>query len=116
MKNGSDNAFPKQTMSIGTLSIASGWSGGNSWLIKSGNIVECYVEITGGTLSSGWNTVATLPSGFRPYSYFDSIQDDNGRDSFCTVKVTSGDGYIQVYKTSTTSNNLRLHFSFIAYR
>lgn len=101
---------------IGTLSIARGWSGNNSYLVKSGNIVECYVEVTGGTLSSGWNTVATLPSGFRPYSYFDSIQDDNGRDSFCTVKVTAGEGYIQVYKTSTTSNNLRLHFTFIAYR
>lgn len=100
---------------VGSLSIASGWSGSNSWLVKSGNIVDCYVEVTGGTLSSGWNTVATLPSGFRPYSYFDSLQVDNGRDSFCFTKVTAS-GYIQVYKGSNTSNNLRLHFTFIAYR
>ena len=97
----------------GSLSIASGWTNGNSWVLKTGNIVDCYVEITNGTLSSGWNTIATLPEGFRPHSYFDSVQIDNGRDSFALTKVTAA-GAVQVYKLSNTSSNLRFHFTFIA--
>lgn len=97
----------------GSLSIASGWTNGNSWLFKTGNVVDCYVEITGGTLSSGWNTIATLPEGFRPKYYFDSVQLDNGRDTIVATKVVYS-GAIQVYKLTNTSNNLRLHFSFIA--
>lgn len=96
----------------GTLSIASGWTNGNSWVLKTGNVVDCYVEVTNGTLSSGWNTIATLPEGFRPRYYFDSIQLDNGRDTIVAAKVVYN-GAIQVYKLTNTSNNLRLHLTFI---
>lgn len=98
----------------GSLSIASGWTNGNSWLRKSGHVVDCYVEVTGGTFSSGWNTVATLPDGFRPAAYFDSLQVDNGRDSFCFSKISASTGAIQVYKGTNTSNNLRMHFTFLS--
>ena len=103
-----------QAIATGTLSVASGWSGADrSWLKKTGNVVDCYLELTGGTLSSGWNTIATLPSGYRPVSYFDSLQVDNGQDSYAFTKVLAS-GEIRLYKLTNTSNNFRGHFTFIA--
>lgn len=77
-------------------------------------MVEYYLEVTGGTLSSGWNVIGTLPSGFRPAVAFDAVGVDNGSTSVpaCSVKTTAA-GLIQVYKLSGTTNNLRLHGTFV---
>jgi len=95
------------------LTIASGWTAGSNWAIKKAGIVEAYIEVTGGTYTSGWNTVATLPEGYRPYHYFDDALLDNGRSTACAVKVTTY-GSVQVYYTSNLANNLRLHMMFQA--
>ena len=97
----------------GTLTVASGWTATQNWCRKRAGIVEKYIEVTGGTMSSGWNTVATLPEGFRPMDYFDSVTLDNGNVTACDFK-TAANGNLSVYKTSTTSNNLRLHCTFLA--
>ena len=96
----------------GTITKASGWSTGVNWVKRKFGIVEFYYECNGGTLpSSGWFTVGTLPSGFRPNSYFDMINLDNQKSTDCCVKVTST-GAIQIYRTSSMSNNFRLHGMF----
>lgn len=100
---------------VETLGVESGWTATQSWCKKRAGVVEFYLEITGGTLSSGWNTVGTLPSGYRPGIVFDMLGFDNGASSPANgvqTKVTTA-GLIQVYKLSATTNNLRLHGTFL---
>lgn len=106
------------TIEKGTATPSSGWTlSPNSYVRKICGVCEMYLELTNGTYaSSGWNTVATLPRGFYPISYFDTLLLDNG-SSVMTVDVkitTTGD--VQVYKNSTLSSNLRLHTMFICGR
>ena len=92
-----------------TLTINKG-SGSQKWCKKRNGLVEFYVEVTGVSYSSGWNTIATLPSGYRPSAYYDFMGKDNTNDTACSCKVTAG-GEVQVYKTSSLSGALRIHSS-----
>ena len=101
------------TLQTTTVTRASGWSEGQNWVKKKFGIVQMYFEVNGGSVSSsGWITVGTLPEGFRPTgTYIDMVNLDNSRSSDCCIKIGTG-GAIQVYKTSTLSNNLRLYAMF----
>lgn len=96
------------------LTIASGWNSDGNWCIKKAGVVEMYIQITGGTYSSGWNQVATLPEGYRPKYSFDSINLDNGSNELAADVKIQADGKVSVYKTETLSNNLRFHAVFFA--
>lgn len=92
---------------VSTLSINKGTAGQN-WCRKRNGLVEFYVECSAISWSSGWNTIATLPNGFKPYSYYDFMGKDNTNDTACSCKV-SAMGEVQVYKTNVISNNVRVH-------
>lgn len=103
------------TRTDSTISVASGWTASQNWCRKRAGIVEFYLEITGGTLASGWNTVGTLPSGYRPPAAFDDVVLNNGSttDPATQMKVQAN-GSIRVYKVAATTNDLRLRAVFIA--
>lgn len=90
-----------------TLTINKGTAGQN-WCKKKCGVVEFYVESTGISWGSGWNTIATLPSGYEPLLYYDFVAKDNTNDTACSCKITAG-GEVQVYKTSSVSNHVRIH-------
>lgn len=83
-------------------------TGAQNWCRKKNGIVEFYVEVTGVSWSSGWNTIATLPSGYRPMSYYDFNGLDSNNDTSCHAKVT-GAGEIQIYKAGSLSGSVRIH-------
>lgn len=95
----------------GNISVTSGWTvqDGNNWCRKSGHVAEFYLEVTGGTLASGWNNLGTLPSGFTPLFSVNIVGIDNGTSGVpaCQVQVSSA-GEISVYKTSVLTNKLRI--------
>lgn len=95
----------------GNISVTSGWTvqNGNNWCRKSGHVAEFYLEVTGGTLASGWNNLGTLPSGFTPLFTVNIVGVDNGSSGVpaCQVQVQSN-GAISVYKHSALTNNLRI--------
>ena len=90
-----------------TLTINKGTAGQN-WCKKKCGVVEFYVESTGISWGTGWNTIATLPSGYEPPLYYDFVAKDNTNDTACSCKITAG-GEVQVYKTSSVSNHVRIH-------
>lgn len=92
---------------VSTLTVNKGTEGQN-WCRKRNGLVEFYVESSGISWSSGWNTIATLPEGFKPYLYYDFVGKDNTNDTACSCKV-SAMGEVQVYKTSSLSNSVRIH-------
>lgn len=102
------------TKTTDTLVVPSGWSVGNNFCAKKAGIVSFYLEVTNGTLNSGWNTIGTLPVGYRPPNAFDTLIVDNGSSGapIAQGKVTSA-GLVQVYKSSTTTNNLRAYVVFM---
>lgn len=108
---GSWLTYEDNSISSGTITVSSGWTveASNNWCRKSGHVAEFYLTVTGGTLSSGWNTLGTLPSGFRPLYAFNMVGVDNGSTGVpaCQVQVSSS-GEINVYKTSVLTNNLRI--------
>lgn len=97
---------------IGTITPASGWTlTSSSFVAKVGRICEPYLELTSGAYAavSTWNTVATLPEGFRPIFYFDGAYLDNASGIEIVDVKFSGSGAVQVYKASaSTSNNIRI--------
>lgn len=94
--------------------LASGWTQTQNRVQKRAGVCEVYIEcIFSGTYSSGWNTIATLPEGYRPRFAFDTVQTDNANDSFCGVKIASG-GAVQVYSKTGLSKNLRIHATYLA--
>lgn len=95
-----------------TLTVVKGTVGTKNYCKKVGYIVVFYIELTGISWASGWNTLATLPTGYIPTDYFDFAGIDNTNDTACHGKVTAG-GEVQVYKTSSLSNNIRLNGMFI---
>lgn len=95
----------------GNISVTSGWTvqNSNNWCRKSGHVAEFYLEVTGGTLASGWNVLGTLPNGFMPLFTVNIVGVDNGSSGVpaCQVQVQSN-GNISVYKNSALTNNLRI--------
>ena len=95
----------------GNISVTSGWTvqNSNNWCRKSGHVAEFYLEVTGGTLASGWNDLGTLPSEFRPLFTVNIVGVDNGSSGVpaCQVQLQSN-GTISVYKHSALTNNLRI--------
>ena len=81
---------------------------GNKWCRKCGNLVEFYIEITNISWASGWNALATLPSGYEPKEYYDFAGIDQNNDIAVHCKV-SALGVISVFKASGMSANVRLH-------
>lgn len=90
-----------------TLDVKKG-TGAQNWCVLRNGIVEFYIEITGASWSSGWNTIATLPSGYEPIVYYDLMGKDNTNDTACSCKVTAT-GDVQVYKTNSLSAAVRVH-------
>lgn len=95
-----------------TLTVKKG-TGTQNWCRIRNGIVEFYVEVTGASWSSGWNTIATLPDGYEPNAYYDFEGKDNTNDTACSAKVTAG-GDVQVYKTSSLSSAVRVHSTHFA--
>lgn len=95
-----------------TANSSGGWSA-NGWCKKYGNLVSFYIDGNkSSALASGWNTVATLPSGFRPNDAFDFAMIDPGSDYASEGKVNT-DGTVQVYKNSNSTTRIRCQTTFI---
>ena len=104
------NVFKLET---GVLTAETGWTlGTGSFVRKRCGVVEAYIILTGGTYTSGWNTVATLPAYFRPINYYDAPFIDNADDTMAHGRVNA-DGTVQVYKTTNLHNNLRIRIEFL---
>ena len=112
LKDGSDNLYPEQPVITGTITAASGWTIAYSRLVKSGHVVTVTYNVSGGTFSSGWNVLGTIPSGFRPPSALDFCGIDNVTCGSVQAQIT-GSGNIHVYKAGTINNDIRLHVTYI---
>lgn len=95
-----------------TLTVKKG-TGAQNWCRKKCGLVEFYIEVTGASWSTGWNTIATLPSGYIPISYYDFNGIDNTNDTSCHAKITAS-GDVQVYKTNSLSSAVRVHGLYFA--
>ena len=96
-----------------TITAESGFTASINHVYKYGRVVQFIYWVTG-TLSSGWNTVGTLPVGYRPIDSFDNIAlDQMGSDPAADMKVSSA-GNIQLYRLSTSSSEFRLTATFIS--
>lgn len=102
----------------GTLTVASGWTlDAGSWLKKCGGLVSFYISVSGGTFTSGWNTLAALPAGYRPSNSFNVIGINNGSTSLASMSAqfqVLSSGIIGVYNMTGLTNNLQLHATFIS--
>ena len=95
-----------------TANSSGGWSAYGQ-LQKYGNVVSFYIDANkSSALSSGWNTIATLQSGFRPTYNFDFAMIDPGSDFASEGKVNT-DGTIQVYKNANSTTRIRAQATFI---
>lgn len=102
-------------VTTGTITAASGWTIAYSRLAKYGHVVSVTYNVSGGTLSvTGWNSVGTIPSGFRPPYAIDFCGVDNVNCNSFQAQIAGG-GSINVYKASgqTINNNVRLHVTYI---
>lgn len=96
-----------------TLATNSGWTTTQNRVIKRAGCVELYIEcIFSNEYTSGWNTIATVPNGYRPIETFDTVSLDNSNGTACDIKVTAG-GLLQVYKIASVSKNLRIHLFYM---
>lgn len=92
-----------------TASITSGWTATQNVVFRRNKFVEVNIQLNGGTITSGqWNTIATIPSGYRSKYSFDTEFVNNSTGFGIQGKITTA-GAVQVYGMSTVSNNLRLH-------
>ena len=101
------------TTSTITANSTGGWSLSTVCCNKVLNIVSiCFEATKSSALDSGWNTMGTLPAGFRPssdiYVSFIDAQNDFGTHG----KINSS-GQIQVYKTSSMSTRERGSATYI---
>ena len=95
----------------GNINVTDGWTvqNSNNWCRKSGHVAEFYLEVTGGTLASGWNNLGTLPSGFTPLFSVNIVGVDNGTSGVPACQaIVQSNGTIGVYKHSALTNNLRI--------
>ena len=88
------------TQEAGTLQILKGTAGAGTRCTRNGNVVEFFIDLSGLTYISGWNTVAQLPSGWEPNNYYD--------DASASAKVTST-GEIQIFNSSYVGAKMRIH-------
>lgn len=103
------------SISSSNLSLSSGWTSSSNWIKRTKYTYEFYLELSGGTLSVGWNTVATFPSGYRPTATFDMLGLDNRSGDALQVKINSTSNIVQVYGMSAqTSAQVRIHGMFAA--
>ena len=103
-----------RTATNSSVSLETGWTSSTNWCRKRNGTCEIYLEVTGGTLASGWNTIGTIPSGYSPVGAHDFVCVDNGNSTnpAAQCKITTA-GLIQIYKLSGTTNNLRIHDVFV---
>lgn len=106
----------QDTLSTTSGTITANTSGGwavNGWCKKYGNLVTFYIDGNkSSALASGWNTIGTLPAGFRPLDAFDFAMIDPGSDFASEGKVNT-DGTVQVYKNSNSTTRIRAQATFI---
>lgn len=106
------------TVSTGALTAAGGWTiDADSWLKKCGRLVSFYISVSGGTFTSGWNTLAAVPAGYRPSNSFNVIGINNGSTSLASISAkfqVLSSGIIGVYNMTGLTNNLRLYATFVA--
>ena len=102
------------TTEVGTITpnTANGWTV-SGWCKKINNIVCFYIDANkSSALATGWNTIATLPLGYRPELGFDFDMIDPGSDFAAEGKVLP-DGEIQVYKNDHSTTRIRGAITFI---
>lgn len=108
-------SFSASTDGVGTITAGSiGSIHADSWLVKRNNIVQGYCQTyVNGTLSSGWNIIGVLPSGFRPNAQYDYCGVENSSDAFMHIRLYPN-GNIGVYKTiSSNVSYIKVYFSFV---
>lgn len=97
---------------IDTLTVIKGTVSTNRcW--KHAGMVEFFIDLTGLTYTSGWNTVAKLPSGFEPTAYYDFPVLNVSTDQATSGKVTAT-GEVQIFKSSYAGANMRIHSTHFA--
>lgn len=129
-------------VSTSAITLASGWSASQNICEKTAGIVELNLAIIGGTLVAEiWNSIGTLPTGYRPASTIILSGVDSGTGDVLSIKIESS-GAISAYvlphaqvtineetdaaggtivsvttgssSTSTNPNNPCIHATFIA--
>lgn len=114
LSDGTNTLYPKMDNQTGTIAPASGWTASTSRLKKTGNVVDVTYNANGGTLTTGWNALGTIPTGYRPAVATDFAGIDNISGESVQAQVTSG-GVINVYKFADQSlhNNFRIHTTYV---
>ena len=91
-----------------TLTIVNGTVGNSNRCRKHDGMVEFFIDLEGITYSSGWNTVAQLPSGWEPENYYDFLALNTATDQATSAKVSSS-GAVQIFKSSYAGAKMRIH-------
>lgn len=108
--------FSESTDGVGTITAGSiGSIHADSWLVKRNNVVQGYCQtLVNGTLSSGWNIIGVLPSGFRPTAQYDYCGVENSSDVFMHIRLYAN-GNIGVYNTTSSAHvsYIKVYFSFV---
>ena len=104
------------TVQSGTLTAQSDWNiASTAWCYKYGNLVSFSFDCNKVTdLTSGWNDIALLPTGFRPTETLFLACNDPARSDGGTAEVqVTKYGYIRVYKNAQQSNRVRVSATYI---
>ncbi len=114
-----NNKQASLSTSSGTLTFASGWTkvdGETDTSVlrythcrKYGKVVELAVSANTSSSHSGWNTVCTIPSGYRPSHPFTTLGYSNDNDSNAIFRVNTA-GEVMVYGDKRQPT---LHVSYV---
>lgn len=104
----------KITTTSTTATLASGWSvaSGQNIIYKSGNIASMLLWVSGGTITQNtWNTIATIPSAYRPLINVDFLGINNGTDKAVHCQITN-DGRLLVYGSADAGSVMRFSVTY----
>lgn len=101
-----------------SITAASGWTIDSSItrLLRTGRVCQLSLGITGTRMSAGWNHVATLPTGYRPFRSVNGlVAINNANDDSMQANISTDEGKINVfYKASAATNpSIRIYCVYI---
>lgn len=100
---------------LSNVTAETGWTrSGGCYLYRLGNMCSMFYAITGGTLTaSSWNSVGTVPSGYRPHYNLNFPALDNATDDSVQARIIGSTGVLEVFAKSGIHNDLRFYATWI---
>lgn len=73
-----------------------------------------YIKAEGSAvaLTAGWNTLATIPSGYRPPNYIYGLGMANELGAMCETSITGNNGAVRIYSGKSATGYVRLSLVF----